>query len=324
MNPLAFLADLQTKPRWLDLLAERLAEGNPFAAVARDVDRVLILGMGSSWFAAEVAGRDVRVAGINAVAERSSMEASWPPDRRTLVVAVSATGESAETLAAVERYRNRSPTVALVNAPESTLAARADVVVEMGAGEEVGGVACRTFQHTGILLRALQAHLGEAPGADVAGLTRRVAKASADLLRTSEGWLPRLAADLASADGVYLIAPVERLSSANQGALMVREGPRRAAVACETGDWAHVDVYLAKTLDYRAILFAGSRWDDQALDWLAKRGSTVVAVGRDIARATDVIRYDGDADPLVARHAEVLVPELLAATWWRQAASDGT
>jgi hypothetical protein len=33
--------------------------------------------------------------------------------------------------------------------------------------------------------------------------------------------------------------------------------------------------------------------------------------------ARGVIRYPGDDDPEVARYAEVLVPELLAATWWR-------
>lgn len=319
MNPLAFRADLEAKPWWLDLLAGRLAGRNPFAAVPRAVDRVLILGMGSSCYAASVAARDLRVAGIAAVSEPASMEASWPPDRRTLVVAVSATGESAETLAAVERYRGRSPVVALVNVPESTLAARADVVVQMGAGDETGEVACRTFAHTGILLRALEAHLTAAPGVDLAALTRRVSKASADLLRTSDRWLPAIAANLASRDGVFLLAPVERRSSADQGALMLREGPRRAAVACETADWAHVDVYLTKTLDYRALLFAGSRWDDQALEWLAKRGSAVVAVGRDLPGVRQVIRYDGDDDPKVARHAEVLVPELLAATWWREA-----
>ena len=123
---------------------------------------------------------------------------------------------------------------------------------------------------------------------------------------------------MTSPAGVFLIAPVERFSSAEQGALMIREGPRRAAVACETGDWAHVDVYLTKTLDYRAILFAGSRWDGQALAWLTKRGSTFVVVGADIPGANHVIRYPGDDDPDVARHTEVLVPELLAATWWRQ------
>jgi glucosamine--fructose-6-phosphate aminotransferase (isomerizing) len=318
MNALDFLADLETKPRWLNLLADRFAQGNPFASAPRDVDRVLLLGMGSSRYAASVAATDLRVAGISAAAEPSSVDASWPPDPRTLVVAVSATGESAETLDAVERYRGRSPVVALVNDPASTLAQRADVVVEMGAGEEAGGVACRTFQHTGLLLRGLESHLTGLEE-DLAGLTRLVAHASADLLRSSTAWLPKLAAAVASPQGLYLLAPVERYSSAEQGALMVREGPRRPAVACETGDWSHVDVYLTKSVDYRAIVFAGSRWDGQAVEWLTKRKATFVVVGGDITGARGVIRYAGDEDPDIARHTEVLVPELLAATWWRLA-----
>jgi glutamine---fructose-6-phosphate transaminase (isomerizing) len=316
MNALDFLADLETKPRWLNLLADRFAVANPFEAAPRDVDRVLLLGMGSSRYAASVAATDLRVAGIAAAAEPSSVDASWPPDPRTLVVAISATGESAETLDAVDRYRGRSPVVALVNDPSSTLAARADVVVEMGAGDEVGGVACRTFQHTGLLLRGLETHL-TGFDEDLAGLTRNVAHASADLLRSSTTWLPKLASTVASPDGLYVLAPVERFSSAEQGALMVREGPRRPAVACETGDWSHVDVYLAKSLDYRAIVFAGSRWDGQAVEWLTKRGATFVAVGGDVTGARAVIRYPGDEDLDIARHTEVLVPELLAAMWWR-------
>jgi hypothetical protein len=42
-------------------------------------------------------------------------------------------------------------------------------------------------------------------------------------------------------------------------------------------------------------------------------------VGADVPGAAQVIRYPGDDDPDVARHAEILVPELLAATWWRRA-----
>jgi glutamine---fructose-6-phosphate transaminase (isomerizing) len=318
MNPLEFRADLEAKPHWLSRLAERLDAGNPFDAVPRDVDRVLLLGMGSSRFAASVAALDMRRAGLAAVAEPASMDASWPPDDRTLVVAVSATGESGETLDAVDRYRGRSPVVALVNEPASTLAGRADFVVEMRAGSEAGGVACRTFQHTGLLLRSLRSHLTGITE-DVAGLTRRVADATSDLLRTSASWLPTVASALDTGDGLFLIAPLERFSSAEQGALMIREGPRRMAVGCETGDWAHVDVYLTKTLDYRAIVFAGSRWDEQALEWLVKRGATVVSVGAGPRGAAASIRYPGDEDPDVARFTEVLVPELLASTWWRDA-----
>ena len=318
MNPLHFLADLETKPRWLGLLADRLEQGNPFKGAPRDVDRVLLLGMGSSRFAASTAALDLRVAGLVAVAEPASVDASWPPDPRTLVVAISATGESAETLDAVERYRGRSPILALVNEPASTLAGRADVLVEMGAGEEVGGVACRSFQHTGLLLRALESHL-TGIDEDVAGLTRRVADATTDLLSSRVAWLPAIASALDGPDGVFVIAPLERFSAAEQGALMIREGPRRTAVGCETGDWAHVDVYLTKTLDYRAILFAGSRWDQQAREWLVNRRATLVAVGADLPGADVSIRYLGDNDPEVARFTEILVPELLAASWWRAA-----
>jgi hypothetical protein len=121
---------------------------------------------------------------------------------------------------------------------------------------------------------------------------------------------------------VWTLAPAERLSSAQQSALMVREGPRRQAAACETGDWSHVDVYLTKTLDYRALMFTGSRYDDPALDWMAQRGSRLVAVGAAAGHAAAVVpgsvvvRHLDDDDPHVAQHTETLVAELVAAAWW--------
>jgi glutamine---fructose-6-phosphate transaminase (isomerizing) len=131
MNPARFLADLEARPVTLDALATALAVRNPFADVPREVDRVLFLGMGSSRFAALDAALDLRSDGIPAVAEYASVEASFPPDRRTLVVAISASGESAETLAAVERYRDTSPTVVITNAAASSLARTGRLVVEM-------------------------------------------------------------------------------------------------------------------------------------------------------------------------------------------------
>lgn len=315
MNPQLFLADLEAKPIALERLAATLAGPNPFAAAPREVGRVVLVGMGSSRYAAGVAALELRAAGIDAVAEYASAAVGHPPSADTLVVAISATGESAETLDVVGRHAGRSPVVALTNAPSSSLARVADVVVAMAAGEERGGVVCRTFQHTGLLLRALEAHLTGIPD-DTADLARRVAAASRDLLLRRDAWLPATLAALDGPDGVFLLAPAERLSSAEQGALMIREGPRRPAVGCETGDWAHVDVYLAKTLDYRAIVFGGSRWEAHAIEWLQKRGARYVGVGADVPGAALNVRYEGDDDPEVAVHAEVLVPELVAARWW--------
>lgn len=316
MDPADFLADLEAKPAALVELGRTLRAAHPWDALpAAAPRRVVLLGMGSSRYAAGAAALRLRAAGIDAVAEYASAEAGWPPDRRTLVVAISASGESAETIAAAERHRGTSRLVALTDRPDSTIATMADLVVPLQAGEERGGVACRSFQHTGLLLRAFEARLGGRP-VDLPSLCDRVASATAHLLGRRDDWLPRLVRALDGPDGAYLIAPVERLATAEQGALMIREGPRRPAVACETGDWSHVDVYLAKTLDYRALLFAGSRWDGQAVEWLRRRGSTFVAVGRDMPGAAATVRYPGDDVPDVATFSEILVPELLAAAWW--------
>ena len=275
--------------------------------------------MGSSRYAAVDAALRLRAAGIDAVADYASATVGWPPSADLLVLAISASGESAETIAAVERYRGRARVVALTDAPRSTIATLADDVVPLGAGEERGGVACRSFQHTQLVLRAIEARLGGRP-VDLPALCERVGEATQDLLDRRPDWLPEVAAALDGPDGVFLLAPTERLASAEQGALMIREGPRRLAVGCETGDWSHVDVYLTKTLDYRALLFAGSPWDGEALDWLAKRGSTFVAVGSEVPGARAAVRYVGDDDAEVAAITEILVPELLAATWWGSAA----
>ncbi len=99
---------------------------------------------------------------------------------------------------------------------------------------------------------------------------------------------------------------------------MLREGPRRTSDACESGDWLHVDVYLTKPLDYRAILFAGSRFDAAIMDWVRERGGRVLAVGGDLPGARRAVRYPGEDVREVALLTEVLVPELVAAAWWRR------
>ena len=119
-------------------------------------------------------------------------------------------------------------------------------------------------------------------------------------------------------DGVWFLAPAERISSSLQSALMVREGPRRTSDGCETGDWSHVDVYLTKTHDYRAVIFTGGRHEAAAADWMRQRGTTALAVGGPFDAAQQVIRYPGDDDPIVSLLTEVLVAELIAPTWWSQ------
>jgi glucosamine 6-phosphate synthetase-like amidotransferase/phosphosugar isomerase protein len=322
VKPDGFTADLYRKPEVLQRLAATLTSGNPWAdVVPPNVERVVLLGMGSSAYAGGVAAARMRARGLVASSELASSQLLPGWSAGTLVVATSASGGSVETLDALDRLPDGVSTVALTNTAGSAITRSCDAVVDLEAEPEVGGVACRSYQHTVALLLALECHLA---GEDTAALRSSVAAAadaSAYLISTESSWLPVLSDLLLGPGGTHLAAPAHRYCSAQQGALMLREGPRLPAVGCETGDWSHVDVYLTKTTDYRLLVFAGSVWEPQLAEWTTARGSTVVGVGASVRGARYEVRYPGDSDDDVRLLTEVLVPELLAARAWRAAAT---
>lgn len=317
MDPAAFLADLEAKPAALLALLDDLPTWPVIGT-----GPIVLTGMGSSWFAADVAARRLRRHGIAAISELASVEATLPPSPQLTVIGITASGHSAETVALLQAHVGTSDTIALTNDDSAVLPA--DVTIRMHAGVEAGGVACRTYLHTLVALLALEERLADID-LRLGERVRRSAAAIAYLLDRRDGWMPTVLESIEGTEGMWLLAPAERLGSALQGALMVREGPRRAADGCETGDWNHVDVYLTKTLDYRALMFTGSRFDADALQWMRDRSSHVVTVGGEPAsegdRVAASVHYPGDDDPIVALLTEVLVAELLAAHWWLTSAT---
>lgn len=318
MKPDGFAADLYRKPEVLGRLSATLAGKNPWQdAVPRGIERVVLLGMGSSAYAGGVAAARMRARGLVASSELASSQLLPDWGEKTLVVATSASGCSVETLAALERLPESVHTVALTNTAGSVITQRCDAVVDLAAEREGGGVACRSYQHTLALLMALECHLTGEDTGELAHTVALSADASAYLLDTESDWRLEVSEPLLGSSGVYLAAPADRFCNAQQGALMLREGPRLPAVGCETGDWSHVDVYLTKTIDYRLLVFAGSRWESQLAEWTSQRGSTVIGVGGVVPGTQYNLRYPGDGDDRVRLLTEVLVPELMAARAWQ-------
>jgi len=86
-------------------------------------------------------------------------------DQHGLVLAVSQSGETADTLAAIEAARERScPSVAICNVVDSTIARRADAVVYTHAGPEISVASTKAFTTQLILLLLLAIHLGRRRG----------------------------------------------------------------------------------------------------------------------------------------------------------------
>lgn len=297
LRPELFLADVLAAPRTLAAAAPDLESIRAMAGRAR---RVLFLGMGSSRFAALDAASHLRAQGIDAAAELSSTGSPQPPSPDTLVFAVSATGGSGETAAAMRRHLGTSMVVGVTSVPESAIGSQADARLPIAA-DGASGVACASHRSTVAILREVCGLLHPA-ATPPAGWRERGAAAAADLIEGRGEWLPRAVEQLRGGP-VHVLAPAERLGAAEQSALMLREVPRVPAHACETGDWSHVDVYLTKRPGYRALLLPGSAYEDEVREWQAQRGFTIVTV--DVPGGPDV-------RPLV----ETLVAELLAAELW--------
>ena len=227
------------------------------------------------------------------------------------MVGISASGGSVETVESLERHRvdGRLPLVAVTNAPESSLAEAADVVIELGCGVEEGGIACRSYQATlAVLFLLCRPRLGSGSDGRPVAARRRFAGCA---VRRARRWLGPLADLVDGGAGVWVTAPEPRFGSACQSALMLREAPRIVAAACETGDWLHVDVYLTKRPGYHLLLLPGSPYDSEVYGWQKERDFTITSVGTDIS-------IPGAEDPLLAALVETSVSELLAAELWRR------
>ncbi|RNL86496.1 SIS domain-containing protein [Halostreptopolyspora alba] len=316
-------ADLKGKPDSMNALANQLARRDPFTALPSLVDDepagILLLGLGASRYACEVAASRMRRSGLGATAEYASAAHTLPPGPDTLVVAVAVGGGLRELCTSLDRYVERSAIIVLTDDPDSPVARYADILVPVMAGEDRSGLTCGGHLHALALLLLLGHQLGAPPAgasSDVSLSLRRAANATSGLLERAPQWLPPVAEALESPDGVHFVAPLERLCSAQQAALVCRRGPVLPAHAAETGEWSHTDRYLAAISDYRAVLYPGSHYDARLAEQLTQLRGAFVCVGGGVEGAEYTVRYPGDTDADVRLLTEPVVGELLAAHWW--------
>ena len=298
MDPALFQDDLEAKPHWLRTLASRLPAtvwpvqpGSP----------LLLTGMGSSWFAADVAARRLRRAGVWAVADLASVEGSLPPVADLTVVGITASGGSGETLAQLEAHHGVSNTVVLTNTDGVSLPARHTML--MHAGPEAGGVACRSYLHTLVLLLHLEHQLtGGLP--ELPAQVLHAAEAIEHLLDTRSTWLPPVLDVLDGPQGTWLLAPAERLGSALQGALMVREGQRRFPLVMRLPDKQRTDPdALAATLQRLLPSLAAGTAAGASPGWLQYIRAAQGELTHQVAVA-DVLFFQADDKYTVVQTAQ--------------------
>ena len=157
------------------------AFGPSAAKVFERVARVQIVACGTSYYAGMVARNWFEgLAGIPCNVEVASELRYRHPvaSADTLVVAISQSGETADTLAAVRgaKHQGFGPTLAITNTPESSLVRESDLALLTRAGLEIGVASTKTFVASLSALLLLVAALGRRHGLDAASEARIVAQ----------------------------------------------------------------------------------------------------------------------------------------------------
>ena len=137
---------------------------NMTAAELRNIDRIIIAASGTSWHAAlvgeylieELAQIPVEVEFAHEFCYRNC-----PLEKNTVLLVLSQSGETADTLAALREAKRRGhKALAIVNVVGSTIARESDGGIYMHAGPEIGVASTKAFVSTITILTLLAVHLG--------------------------------------------------------------------------------------------------------------------------------------------------------------------
>ena len=289
----------------------RLEELDAIAETLRSIDRVYIVGCGTASYAAHVAAYLIQEwVGIPATMQvGSEMRYSPPPiDERTLVIGVSQSGETADTLAPLKMASERGATIVVVtNVVGSAITRAADAVCYLQAGPEIAVASTKAFVTQVLVLQMAALHLAALRGTLSASRIRTYGRALRTLPRLSAETLKlapqikKLALRHARARDFIFIGRGVGFPIAMEGALKLKELSYVHAEGYAAGELKHGPIAL---LDPQTPLLA-----------IATKGSIYEKVASNVAearaRSAPVIAIATEGDDQIDRYAQdvLYVPE---------------
>ncbi|MGF1430686.1 glutamine--fructose-6-phosphate transaminase (isomerizing) [Kitasatospora sp. LaBMicrA B282] len=281
---------------------------NMDARELRDIRRVKIIGCGSAYYAGQMGAQLIEeLARIPADSEPASEFRYRNPviEADTLYVAVSQSGETYDTLAAVQEVKRKGGRVlGVVNTVGSAIARACDGGIYLHAGPEISVASTKAFTSTVVAFALLALHFGRINDLSPADGRRIVdgLKALPGQIREileQEKEIAELAAEYANCQGMMFIGRVRGYPVAREGAQKLKEI-----------SYVHAEAYPASELKHGPLALISPELptvalvpDDELLD------KNLTTLGEIRARAGRVLAVAHRApDAKLANHS-VLVPK---------------
>jgi len=283
----------------------QVPELEPLAGAVRQATRIELIACGSASYAAQVGAAALQTwSDLPArVTVGSEFRYDPPPlDGRTLVIAVTQSGETADTIAPTRLAKERGcRVVAVTNTVGSAITREADAVLFLQAGPEIAVAASKTFvtQVTTLVVLAaaiarIRGTLNDAAEAELATALRQLPGAAAQVL----DWNAPLSHDLArryvNSRGFMFVGRGATYPAALEGALKLKEISYVHAEGYAAGELKHGPISL---LDAECPLVAVAT-RSHTYDKLISN----VMEGR--ARDARVIAVATDGDEQIERYAD--------------------
>jgi glucosamine--fructose-6-phosphate aminotransferase (isomerizing) len=280
---------------------EELAD---FGDTLRSVDRIELVACGTAYYAALVGAAAIQDwTGIPARATVGSEFRYSPPPlgENVLVIAVTQSGETADTIAPTRYAREqRSPIVAVTNTVGSAITRDADVVLFLQAGPEIAVAASKTFVAQVTTLVILAAAIAKARGTlgaeqeiELGAALRALPEGAARALANAAS-APDLARRYVNSRGFMFVGRGYTFPTALEGALKLKEVSYVHAEGYAAGELKHGPISL---LDAECPLVAVAT-RSTVYDKLISN----VMEGR--ARDARVIAVATEGDPQIERFAD--------------------
>ncbi len=225
-----------------------------------------------------------------------------------LVIGISQSGETADTLAAMRTARSRGAAVlAITNIMGSQATREADGVLLTRAGLEIGVAATKTFVAQVAAMYLVALHLAELRGGldpdalrEAIGELKALPHRISELLETVDGTLEAIASEVHAAGFFLYLGRHVGLAVALEGALKLKEISYIATDAYAAGEMKHGPIAL---LDQRTPVVVVAT-DSPVLEKVASNIQEVRA------RGARVIAVASEGDTTIGAHADqvILVP----------------
>jgi len=225
-----YVRDILEQPRALEATLAGLSVPSSLPEILRrikagELRRVVLTGMGSSFYALYPLHVLLNSQGVSALMLETSELVHYFPeflDRQTLIVAVSQSGRSAETVRLLDLNARRAQIIGVTNTEDSPLAFQSDCVFLTSAGQEFS-VSCKTYVTALLALRQLGLLLVADLSVQAAG---HLAEAAPAVRRYLESWrdhVLELAAGLEGVRDLFLVGRGGSLAAAGTGGLIIKE-----------------------------------------------------------------------------------------------------